>query len=87
AADGAPAEIAYLSAAPRPALVAVIASSAADTLNVLDPGLEIVRLAPGETYLRRQRDHIGAVIAAHHAFNDRLRVVSPDAPPPGAAGR
>jgi peptidoglycan/xylan/chitin deacetylase (PgdA/CDA1 family) len=73
----APAEIAYLDAAIRPAVVAVVASSAADTLSVIDPELEIVRFALPPDYLKRQRDHILAVVSGHDAFNPRLRVISP----------
>lgn len=71
----APVELDYIDAAERPARVAVIASSAADTLAVIDPTLEIVRLALPEDYLLRRAEHIRAVIAAHHAFNPALRSV------------
>lgn len=71
----APVEIDYLDADARPARVAVVASSAADTLSVIDPELDIVRLALPEDYLVRRGDHIRAVVAAHHAFNPRLRTI------------
>ncbi|MBB3973784.1 hypothetical protein [Hansschlegelia beijingensis] len=83
--DGAPAELAYLEARRRPAAVLVVASSAADTLSVLDPGLEILRVALPANYLRRQRDHILAVVAGHDAFNPRLRLIG--APEDQAGGR
>ncbi|WP_155904998.1 hypothetical protein [Methylopila sp. M107] len=81
---GAPVELDYLDAAERPAAVVVTASSAADTLAVLDPELEIGRIALPQSYLRRRGDHIRAVVAVHDAFNPRLRVITP-ASPPGAA--
>ncbi|MFD1330829.1 hypothetical protein ACFQ4O_02325, partial [Methylopila musalis] len=74
-----PIELAYLEAAARPAAVAVIASSAADTLAAVDPELPIYRFGLPEGYLRRQRDHILAVVGAHDAFNPRIHVVCPDA--------
>ncbi|HEY0291240.1 MAG TPA: hypothetical protein VGC51_02725 [Hansschlegelia sp.] len=79
---GPPVELACLDADPRPSVAMVIASTAADTLSVLDPGLEIVRLAPPEGYLRRQRDHILAVMEGHDALNQRLRVIRPQASSP-----
>lgn len=78
----APAELAYLDADPKPAAVAVVASSAADTLSVIDPELPIVRFALPEDYLRRHRDHILAVVSGHDAFNTRLRRLTPLQPPP-----
>ncbi|GLK81318.1 hypothetical protein [Methylopila turkensis] len=76
-----PVELAYLDAPVKPAAVAVVASSAADTLSVIDPKLPIVRFALPEGYLKRQRDHILAVVRAHDAFIKRLRVIEPcDAP-------
>ncbi|MGA0532053.1 hypothetical protein [Hansschlegelia sp. KR7-227] len=80
--DGLPVEIAYLDAAVRPARVVVIASSAADTLSVIDPELPIARLALPDGYLRRQREHILAVVAGHDAFNPRLVVLKPAAASP-----
>ncbi|MDR4306530.1 hypothetical protein IHQ68_07860 [Chelatococcus sambhunathii] len=74
---GAPVELDYLDAAERPASVVVVASSAADTLAALDPELEIGRIALPSGYLRRRAEHISAVIAAHDAFNPRLRVITP----------
>ncbi|HVI28370.1 hypothetical protein [Hansschlegelia sp.] len=85
AADGAPAELAFLETRPRPGAVLVVASSAADTLSVLDPDLEILRVALPVNYLRRQRDHILAVVAGHDAFNPRLRIIG--APDDRAGGR
>lgn len=76
--SGAPVEVAYLDAAERPAAVAVVASSAADTLGVIDPDLAILRFALPPGYLRAQREHILAVIAGHDAFNPRLRVLATD---------
>lgn len=80
--SAAPVELDYLDAPERPARIAVVASSAADTLAVIDPELDIVRLALPENYLVRRGDHIRAVIAAHHAFNPRLRTI--EATPAGA---
>lgn len=74
----APVELDYLDAAERPATVAVFASSAADTLAALDPALDLVRIVLPPTYLRRRADHISAVVAAHDAFNPRLRVIELD---------
>lgn len=74
----APVELDYLDAAERPATVAVVASSAADTLAVLDPELDLVRIAPPPAYLRKRGDHIRAVIAAHDVFNPGLRVIDLD---------
>lgn len=73
--SSAPVELDCLDAATRPARVAVIASSAADTLSVIDPELDIVRFALPEDYLQKRADHIRAVVAAHHAFNPRLRTI------------
>jgi hypothetical protein len=75
-----PVEAVLLEAERRPAAVLVVASSAADTLAVIDPEVPIVRLDLPAGYLRRQRDHILAVVAAHDAFNPRLRVLR-TAPP------
>lgn len=74
-----PIELAYLEVERRPAAVAVIASSAADTLAAIDATLPIYRFGLPEGYLRRQRDHILAVVRAHDAFNPRIHVVCPDA--------
>lgn len=74
---GAPIELDYLDAAEKPALVAAIASSALDTLAVLDPELDIARIGTPDGYLRRRADHIRAVVEAHHAFNPRLKVINP----------
>ncbi|MET0313807.1 MAG: hypothetical protein ABW275_05395 [Hansschlegelia sp.] len=76
-----PVELAYVEAALRPAAIAVVASTSADTLSVIDPELEIVRFALPETYLQRQWGHIEAVIAGHDAFNPRLRVLDVSAAP------
>ncbi|MDR6285558.1 hypothetical protein HNR47_001559 [Methylopila jiangsuensis] len=80
-----PIELAYLEAERRPAAVAVIASSAADTLAAIDPALPIYRFGLPQGYLRRQRDHILAVVRAHDAFNPRIHVVCPDAESPSEA--
>lgn len=79
----APVELDYLDAGERPATVAVFASSAADTLAAIDTALDVVRVALPATYLRKRADHIKAVVAAHDAFNPRLRVIEtdPDLPP------
>ncbi|PZQ18166.1 MAG: hypothetical protein DI565_05550 [Ancylobacter novellus] len=82
----APAELDYLDAAERPATVAVVASSVADTLAVLDPELDLARIAPPPAYLRKRADHIRAVIAAHDAFNQSLRVIHLDRPSSFAIG-
>lgn len=74
---GAPVELDYLDAAEKPALVAAIASSAIDTLAVLDPDLPLALIGTPDSYLRRRADHIRAVVEAHHAFNPRLKVINP----------
>ncbi len=74
---GAPVELDYLDAGERPAAVVVVASSAADTLSVLDPELEIARIALPASYLRRRAAHIAGVVAVHDAFNPRLRIITP----------
>ena len=71
-----PVEIDYLEASERPARVAFIASSAADTLSVIDHELDIVRLATPDDYLVRRAEHIRAVVEMHHAFNPRLRALA-----------
>ncbi|MFC7053882.1 hypothetical protein ACFQI3_14410 [Hansschlegelia quercus] len=76
-----PVELAYVEAPLRPAGIAVVASTSADTLSIIDPELEIIRFALPETYLERQQGHIEAVIAGHDAFNPRLRVLDVSAAP------
>jgi hypothetical protein len=82
-----PVELAYVEASSRPAAIAVVASTSADTLSVIDPELEIIRFALPETYLQRQRGHIEAVIAGHDAFNPCLRVLDVSPPPRQTEGR
>jgi hypothetical protein len=74
----APVELDYLQAEERPAMAAALASSAIDSLSVLDPGLEIARIALPDDYLKKRADHIRAVVRAHDAFNPRLRVIAPE---------
>lgn len=76
-ASSVPVELDYLDAGERPALVAAFASSAVDTLAILDPELDIARIALPEGYLRKRVEHIKAVVSAHDAFNSRLRVIEP----------
>lgn len=78
AASSAPAELAYIDAELKPAAVAVVASSAADTLSVIDPGLALFRLQLPPDYLLRQEGHIRAVISVHDAFIPHLRVLTPN---------
>ena len=75
-----PVESDYVRAGERPALAVALASSALDTLSVLDPDLDLARIALPDPYLRRRGDHIRAVIRAHDAFNPRLRVIQPEQP-------
>lgn len=70
-----PVESDYVRAVERPAMAVALASSAVDTLAVLDPELEIARVALPDGYLRKRGEHIRAVVRAHDAFNPRLRVI------------
>lgn len=76
----APAELAYMTAERKPAAVAVVASSAADTLSVIDPTLVLYRLELPDGYLERQAGHIRAVISVHDAFIPHLRLLSATEP-------
>ncbi|RXF75417.1 hypothetical protein [Hansschlegelia zhihuaiae] len=73
-----PVELDYLQTGERPAMTAALASSAIDSLSVLDPELEIARIALPDDYLKKRADHIRAVVLAHDAFNPRLRVIAPE---------
>lgn len=84
----APVELDYVGASERPAMLVVFASTAADTLAVLDPELDIARISLPPTYLRKRAHHIRTVVSGHDAFNPRLRVIDPDMTPADAgAGR